>query len=115
MSCTWSGGWLGSMPIIVRLRTSRRTLSRSVCKLGERRRGSAEPDCFCEFNLFTCSQRTLFECRLMRRGMRFLPKAPRDFECIDLYVLPPGDFIPGLVQLSMMTATQRHGELIAHL
>src|SRR5262245_36207180 len=34
--------------------------------------------------------------------MRFLPKAPRDFHCIDLYILPPSDFIAGLVQLSMM-------------
>jgi hypothetical protein len=47
--------------------------------------------------------------------MRSLPKLPRDFQGVDPYVLPPSDFVTSLVQLSMMTAAERHGELITHL
>jgi len=57
----------------------------------------------------------LFDCGLIRRGMRFFPKPPRGFQGIDLYALPPRNFVAGLVQLAMMTAAQRHGELVADL
>ena len=45
--------------------------------------------------------------------MRFLPETPCDLQSINLRAFPPSDFIAGLVQLSMMTTAERHGELIA--
>ena len=45
--------------------------------------------------------------------MRLLPKPLGDFEGIYLQILPPGHFIAGLMKLPMMTAAERHGELIA--
>ena len=45
--------------------------------------------------------------------MRLFPKPLGDFERVDLEILPPGYLITGLVQLPMMAAAERHGELIA--
>ena len=50
-----------------------------------------------------------------RRWMGLFPKTSRDLQCIDLQVLPPVLFVPSLVQLPMMAAAQRHGELITYL
>ena len=47
--------------------------------------------------------------------MRFFPECPRGFQRIDFRAFPPGKFIAGLVQLSMMPTAKRYGELIAHL
>ena len=63
----------------------------------------------------TYSHRTLLECRLVRRATCFLPKTPRDLQGIDLYGFPPGNLIASLMQLSMMPAAERDGELIADL
>src|SRR5476651_2000081 len=53
-------------------------------------------------------------CIFSRRfWMRLLPKPLGDFEGIYLQILPPGHFIAGLMKLPMMTAAERHGELIA--
>ena len=43
------------------------------------------------------------------------PKTSGDLQRIDLQVLPPGHLIAGLMQLSMMATTERHGELVADL
>jgi hypothetical protein len=105
MSAACSGVWPGSIPITVRLRTSRRTLSSLVCN--SERVGvtvTRRPDRLGAFDRFTLSQRTLFQWSLVCRGLRFLPKPPRSFQGIDLYALPPRDFIAGLVQLPMMSA-----------
>lgn len=47
--------------------------------------------------------------------MCLLPEFLGSFERIDFLGLPPGFFIAGLMQLAMMAAAERHGELIAHL
>jgi hypothetical protein len=94
MSAPCSVVWFGSMPITVRLRTSRRTLSSLICS-------SANVGMVLR--------------RLIRRGMRYFPKASRDFQGIHSVTVPPRTFIAGLVQLPMMPAAKRHGELIAHL
>src|SRR5262249_15268279 len=47
--------------------------------------------------------------------MRLFPKVARNFERIDPTVVPPRLLIAGLVQLSMMSAAERHGEFIARL
>ena len=53
----------------------------------------------------------------MRVSRRFwvglLPKPFGDFKCVDLEILPPGHLIAGLMQLAMMAAAERHGELVA--
>jgi len=46
--------------------------------------------------------------------MRFFPETSRDFQGIHPVTVPPRAFIAGLVQLPMMSAAQRHCELIAH-
>jgi hypothetical protein len=43
------------------------------------------------------------------------PKVPGDFEGRDLEIGPPRDLIPKEVQVTMVIAAQRHGELVAHL
>lgn len=48
-----------------------------------------------------------------RFWMRLLPKPFGDLERIDLEVLPPGHLIADLMQLPMMSAAERDGELIA--
>lgn len=48
-------------------------------------------------------------------GVRFLPKLPGDAERIDLYFMPPGDFISGLMELFMMNTAKRDRKFIAHL
>ena len=45
--------------------------------------------------------------------MRLLPKTLGRFERVDLEIGPPGFFIKCLVQLPVMAAAERHGELIA--
>ena len=44
-----------------------------------------------------------------------LPETFCDLKRIDLQIAPPGSLIVGLVQLSVMAAAQRYGELITHL
>src|SRR5262245_20728847 len=105
MSAACPGVWLGSMPITVRLRISRRTLSSLACNSPNVGNGEVNADTFSTLGLCTSAiQWMLFEWRLLRRGMRFLPIPPRGFQGIDLYALPPRDFIAGLVQLPMMPA-----------
>ena len=94
MSAACSVVWFGSMPITVRLRTSRRTLSSLVCSSANVGMGLR---------------------RSIRRGMRYFPKTSRDFQGIHSVTVPPRAFIAGLVQLPMMPAAKRHCELIAHL
>ena len=45
--------------------------------------------------------------------MALLPKRPGDLQRFDLEVLPPGHLIAGLMQLPVMTAAERNGELVA--
>ena len=45
--------------------------------------------------------------------MRLFPKLLGDWQGIDLQIFPPGHFIAGLMQLPMMTAAERYGELVA--
>ena len=45
--------------------------------------------------------------------MGLLPETSGDRQRFDLEVSPPGHFIAGLVQLPMMTAAERDGELVA--
>src|SRR6516165_10046847 len=47
--------------------------------------------------------------------MRLLPESLGDFERLDIELLPPGGFVAGLMQLTVMTSAERNGELIAHL
>ena len=82
---------------MVRLRTSRRTLSSLVC------------------NSANVGMTALILRRLIRRGMRFFPKTSRDFQGIHSVIAPPRTFVSGLVQLSMMPAAKWYGELVAHL
>jgi hypothetical protein len=44
---------------------------------------------------------------------RVRPEPVGNWQGIDLEPLPPGDFITGLMQLPMMAATKRNGELVA--
>jgi len=88
--------WFGSIPIMVRLRTSRRTLSNLACNLA---------------NVGMALSKLR---RLIRRGMRSFPEASRDFQGIHPVTVPPRAFIAGLVQLPMMPAAKRDRELIAH-
>src|SRR6476620_9025156 len=83
------------MPITVRLRTSRRTLSSLVCS--------------------SANFGSTWGWRCIRRGTRFLPECPRDFQGIHSVTVPPRTFIAGLMQLPVMPAAKRHGELITHL
>jgi hypothetical protein len=43
----------------------------------------------------------------------FLPKSLGNLQCFDFQILPPRHFIAGLMQLPVMTAAERHGELVA--
>ena len=45
--------------------------------------------------------------------MRLVPKRLGDLQRLDVEILPPGEFVAGLVQLPMMTAAKGHGELVA--
>ena len=45
--------------------------------------------------------------------MAFFPKALGDLQRFDIQVVPPGHFVASLVQLTMMAAAERNGELIA--
>ena len=47
--------------------------------------------------------------------MALLPKTVSCLESIDPQALPPGLLIASLMQLSMVTAAERHGELITDL
>jgi len=97
MSAACSVVWFGSMPITVRLRTSRRTLSSLVCSSANVGMSLSELR------------------RLTRRGTRSFPKASRDFQGIHSVNVPPRTFVSGLVQLPVMPAAKRYRELIAHL
>jgi hypothetical protein len=48
-----------------------------------------------------------------RFWVRLFPKPIGSLQGVDVEALPPGHFIAGLMQLPMMTATQRHGEFVA--
>ena len=45
--------------------------------------------------------------------MGLFPKPLGDLQRFDVEVAPPGHFIAGLVQLPVMTAAERNGELVA--
>ena len=45
--------------------------------------------------------------------MGLLPKILGDFQRVDVEILPPRNLITSLMQLSVMAAAERHGELIA--
>ena len=45
--------------------------------------------------------------------MALFPKPLGDLKRVDIQVMPPGYFIAGLVQLTMMVAAEGYGELIA--
>ena len=45
--------------------------------------------------------------------MAFFPKLLGDLKHVDIQVMPPGYFVAGLVQLTMMAAAERYRELIA--
>ena len=45
--------------------------------------------------------------------MGLFPQASGDLQWFDLEVVPPRHFIAGLMQLSVMTAAERNGELVA--
>ncbi len=47
--------------------------------------------------------------------MRLLPESLGGFQRLDVAFLPPGEFVPGLVQLAVMPPAERHGELVADL
>jgi hypothetical protein len=53
--------------------------------------------------------------RLRRVRVRLLPQALGDCERRDLEVLPPGLLIDCAMQLPMLAAAERHGELVADL
>ena len=82
---------------MVRLRTSRRTLSNLACNSA---------------NVGMALSKLR---RLIRRGMRSFPEASRDFQGIHSVTVPPRAFIAGLMQLPVMPAAQGDRELIAHL
>jgi hypothetical protein len=43
------------------------------------------------------------------------PQSARDFERIDIALLPPLPFLPGGVDIVMVGSAQRNGELVADL
>ena len=45
--------------------------------------------------------------------MAFFPKPLGDLQRLNLEVSPPNNFVAGLMQLAMMTAAERHRELVA--
>ncbi len=47
--------------------------------------------------------------------MGFIPEIARDASRIDTRILPPIDLDTGMVHLAVMSAAERHGELIADL
>ena len=47
--------------------------------------------------------------------MCLLPQVLGDRQCVDLDALPPGNFVARLMQLPVMAAAQRYGELVADL
>ena len=54
--------------------------------------------------------RSIGSCRFW---VRLIPKPLGDLERLDLEAFPPGHFIAGLMQLSMVTAAKGYGELVA--
>jgi hypothetical protein len=48
-------------------------------------------------------------------GVSLHPKASGDLQCIDPEVFPPGLLIARLMQLPVMTPTERHREFIVDL
>ena len=51
--------------------------------------------------------------RRARFWMRLLPKRLGDSQGIDFEILPPGHLIASLMQLPVMAAAERDGELVA--
>ena len=47
--------------------------------------------------------------------MASFPKLLGDLKRVDIQVMPPGYFVAGLVQLTIMAAAERNCELIADL
>jgi hypothetical protein len=47
--------------------------------------------------------------------MSFDPELARDRSCIAAGFLPPSSFVTGAVDLAMMSAAERYGELVAYL
>ena len=47
--------------------------------------------------------------------MSLLPKTTCDLDRIDLQILPPSDLVAGLMELPMVAAAKRNGELITDL
>lgn len=47
--------------------------------------------------------------------MRSFPKLPGDTEGVNFQLIPPSNFVSGLVQLPVMAAAERYRKLIAHL
>jgi hypothetical protein len=47
-------------------------------------------------------------------GPAFNPKPLGDLKWLNIEVVPPRDLVPGLMQLTMVFAAERHCELIAH-
>ena len=45
--------------------------------------------------------------------MALFPKSLGDLKRVDIQVVPPGHLVAGLVQLTMMAAAERNGELVA--
>jgi hypothetical protein len=46
---------------------------------------------------------------------RLLPEPPGDGERVQPHVVPPGAFVADIVQLAVVRAAERHGELVANL
>src|SRR5689334_11609236 len=47
--------------------------------------------------------------------MARFPELARDGQRLDARLLPPGDLVARLMQIAVVCAAERHGELIAHL
>ena len=107
MSAACFGGCFGSIPIAVRLRTSRRTPSSLVCNSAKVGLPTSKPGCrrFPGFHNGCCSRgaRLIAGWVFCQRPLAISRAFTRS---------PPRAFIAGLVQLPMMAAAQRHREFI---
>ena len=50
---------------------------------------------------------------LKHPGPALLPETLSDLEGFDIEIMPPGHFIAGLMQLSMMTSAERYSKFVA--
>ena len=55
-----------------------------------------------------------FRCHLIQLGTALRPKLFGDLKCVNMQVVPPRQFVTGLMQLLVMVATERDSELIAY-